>query len=166
MVAIVSDSHDHLKNLSRACEIASERGCQVMLFAGDLVAPPTLECFDEFNGPVHMVLGNNEGEIAGLTARVNANPKLTLHGLVQGNSMELELEGKKIFMNHYPKLARLAAESGNYDICIHGHDHLYNVEKVATTLLINPGEVQGQRTKIPSFAIINLSTMEVERINL
>ena len=64
-------------------------------------------------------------------------------------------------MNHYPKEAEVAARSGNYDLCIFGHTHSYFDHKVGTVRLLNPGEIKGNRTGNPTFAIFDTETKEV-----
>lgn len=43
-IAIMSDSHEHWRNLGEAIETANARACSDLLFAGDLIAPPD-RCF-------------------------------------------------------------------------------------------------------------------------
>jgi|GEM_PF-3241455 len=53
-IAIMSDSHEHWDNLRRSITLAD--GCDVLLFAGDLMAPGAgLAALKTFHGPVHMV---------------------------------------------------------------------------------------------------------------
>ena len=75
--------------------------------------------------------------------------------------MEIELGGKKIFLNHYPDIAKNKAESGKYDLVFYGHTHKPWEEKVGECRLVNPGELSGQRFK-PTFAIYDTETDNLE----
>jgi putative phosphoesterase len=166
-ICIASDSHDNWPALTEAVRLACERGCEVFLFAGDLISPPGVEILARFQGNVHMVLGNNEGELVKLTRLVDATPNVTLHGNLNGGTMELTLDGLRFYMNHYPGNAENAALSGKYDVVIFGHTHEYHEDHMANgVLLINPGEVQGYRTGTPSIIIFDTTTRTLERIDI
>ena len=55
----------------------------------------------------------------------------------------MQIDGKKIAINHYPYIGERLAQSGQYDAVFHGHTHLVRNEKVGKTLLVNPGPVCG-----------------------
>ena len=159
-IAILSDAHDHLEQLRRALQLV--QGCGALLFCGDLCAPFTLrEIAEGFAGPVHTVLGNNDGDVL-LMARVAQQAgNVTLHG----DYAELELAGRRVALVHYPRLAEGLAALGDYDLVCHGHDHQVRVVQVGPTLLLNPGEVMGWKGR-SSCAIYDTATREAEIIEL
>jgi len=133
-------------------------GAGALIYCGDLCAPFTLKQIgDEFDGPVHVVLGNNDGDVLLLSRIANRLDNVTLHGPFA----YLEFEGRGIAVNHYPPLARDQAASGRYDLVCHGHDHEANVERIGQTLLVNPGEVMG-RLGASTYALYDTSTGEAE----
>ena len=69
-------------------------------------------------------------------------------------------------MNHYPRIAELAAKSGEFDLCVFGHTHEYNKEKVGECLLVNPGEIQGYASGKATFVIFDTKKKEVKKINI
>jgi putative phosphoesterase len=153
--------------LTRAVATGNEHGCSVLLFAGDLICPIGIEILSQFSGEVHMVLGNNEGELVKLTRLADATPRITLHGNLNGGTMEHEFGGLRFYMNHYPGNAENAALSGKYDVVIFGHTHKYHEERTANgVLLLNPGEVEGYRTGSSTAMILDTETKLVERIPL
>lgn len=166
-ILIASDSHDNWEKLARAAALGNERGCDSLLFAGDLISPTGIEVLNQFNGEVHMVLGNNEGELVALARLADALPKLTLHGNLNGGTMEHDFGGLRFYMNHYPGNAENAALSGKYDVVIFGHTHEYHEDHMANgAILLNPGEVQGHRTGTASALIFDTETKQCERIDL
>lgn len=161
-IAIMSDSHDNWPNLERAIEIANLNSCKYLLHAGDLISPPGTEYLQKFKGKVIFVWGNNENEKTGITRKMDAIDNFEL----AGGYYEGEIDGVKIFMNHYPKYAELAAKSGEYDLVIHGHTHKYREESFSNTLLINPGEIQGMLSGSPIFALFDTKTKSVKKLVL
>jgi putative phosphoesterase len=140
-IAILSDTHDNIWKLAEVLEDAGRAGAEAALFCGDFCAPFTLQQIGEgIDGPVHVVLGNNDGDPLFLARIASSLDNVTLHGPFA----YLELDGRSIAVNHYPPIARDQALSGQYDLVCHGHDHERNVERVGEALLVNPGEVMGR----------------------
>lgn len=162
-LAIISDSHDHYGNLSRAIELANEAGCERMLFAGDLIAPGNgTAVLSTFKGDVHFIYGNNDGEEFGMTKQFAKHEHLS----IEGKTFEAEIDGVKIFMNHYPRIAEIAAHSGLFDLVIYGHDHKYFEEKVGDCVLLNPGAIHPYKIPCASFVIFDTIDRSVNRIEL
>ena len=140
-IAILSDSHDNIWCLEKALDEVSRQSCDVLLHCGDLVAPFILaQMAQAFDGPIHVIEGNNDGD-GRLQQQVAAGyPHITLHGPYA----ELELGGRKVALIHYPEPARRIAQSGVFDLVCYGHDHQQHWERVGDCLLVNPGEVMGR----------------------
>jgi len=162
-IAVLSDTHDNIWNLERVlAEIAQRLDAGALLFCGDFCAPFTLQQIAEgFAGPVHVVLGNNDGDQLLLSRVAGRFEHVTLHGL----SAELEYEGRRIAIIHYPELARRLAQSGQFDLVCYGHDHKAGVERVGETLLANPGEVMG-RFGQPGYGLYDTESGEFTLISL
>lgn len=161
-IAIMTDSHDRWENLEKAVEIANKEGCEFLLFAGDLIAPPGIPVLEKFNGKVKFVWGNNEGERMGMTRKLDASERIELCGDV----FEGSLGGISIFMSHYPRVAELAAKSGEFSLSIYGHTHGYKEEVIGSCLLLNPGEIQGSKTGKSDFVIFDTETKKARRLFL
>lgn len=160
-LAIMSDAHDNWANLEKAVELAHQYGCEVLLFAGDLIAPPGIAVLKKFAGPVKIVWGNNEGEKPGIAAACrDSNVELC------GDVFEGVLGGSKIFMNHYPRIVELAAKTGEFDLCIYGHTHEYSQTKVGECSLVNPGEIQGYITGEAGFVVWDTQMKSGERVRV
>ncbi len=166
-ILIASDSHDNWEKLSRAVTVGNEHNCEVLLFAGDLISPPGIDVLRQFSGQVHLVLGNNEGELVALTRVCDSAPSVTLHGNLNGGTMEETFGGLRFYMNHYPLNAEHAAHTGSYDVVVFGHTHEYHEDHLVNgTILLNPGEVQGYRTGTSSVVLFDTDTRHIERIDL
>lgn len=148
-IAVLSDCHDHLANLARALKQVQEAGAGRLFYLGDFCAPFTLTALAEgFGGPVDAVFGNNDGDVFLLCRIAGKFPQVTLHAPLA----ELEVEGRKIALQHYPELGVRLAESQAYDAVFTGHDHKAYVHQKGRTLWANPGEIMG-RFGSPSFGL-------------
>ena len=64
IIAILSDAHDNIWKLAELLEDIGRTDAGTLIFCGDLCAPFTLKQIgDEFDGPVHVVKGNNDGDM-------------------------------------------------------------------------------------------------------
>ncbi len=150
IVALLSDIHDNIWNLAVALEQVRAARAEVLLFCGDFCAPFTLTQLGQgFAGPVHCVLGNNDGDPRLLLQNAQATGNVTIHG----QFADLSLAGRRIAINHYPEIAGPLAGSGEFDLVCYGHNHIARVETAGPrTVLANPGEVMG-RFGSPSFGL-------------
>ncbi|MHB1514732.1 MAG: metallophosphoesterase family protein [Acidiferrobacteraceae bacterium] len=160
-VCILSDSHDHRDLLIQAVRDAKERGAKAVLHCGDVVAPSTLGTLVEFGLPVHVVEGNNGGDIFHLCAL-----RTQTDGLIQfhGRDARLTLAGRRVFLVHFPHYAYGMACTGDWDLVCCGHDHRFESRRVPTvmggeTVLLNPGTVGGVGAP-PSYVFGDLSSMD------
>ena len=149
LLTICSDIHDNIWRLADA--LPGMNDGDTLLFCGDFCAPFTLaQLAQGFDGPLHAVAGNNDGDALLLSRVAAAAGNVTLHGELA----ELELDGWRVAVNHYPGIAAGLAASGRYDLVCYGHDHTLAYEKVGDTWLINPGEVMGRLGK-STYVILN-----------
>ncbi|MDA1079210.1 MAG: YfcE family phosphodiesterase [bacterium] len=163
--AIVSDSHDRWDLLEQAVARANEAGCEVLLHAGDLVEPEGVAVLAKFIGDVFFVWGNNEPNhdfVEIITKKIAEHERIHL----ADGTLDKSIAGVRIFMNHYPEVAQAAYGLGIHDLVIHGHNHEYHVEQNNGRFLINPGELCGRKTGIPTFVIFDSVDKSVERIEL
>ncbi|MBK9245661.1 MAG: metallophosphoesterase family protein [Burkholderiales bacterium] len=144
-IAVVSDSHDHGDLLVRAIEIARDWGAQAVLHCGDVIGANTLRRAMGLGLPMHVIHGNNLGDIPMMSKLAFESGGALVY---YGAEATLELGERRLFMIHYPHLARAMALTGDYDAVFCGHSHQAEIEKVAGiggghTWLVNPGTVAG-----------------------
>ncbi|MGD8592334.1 MAG: metallophosphoesterase family protein [Gammaproteobacteria bacterium] len=162
-ICILSDSHDNRKLLDIAVEDAKAAGAQAVLHCGDVVAPTTLRVLQKHGLPVHVIHGNNTGDLYNM-AMLAQEPDSVVN--FHGQDAGLELAGRKIFLVHYPHYARALSTTGEWDLVCCGHDHKVEISRVSnikqsTTLLINPGTVGGVGAE-PTYVMGDLATMDFE----
>ncbi len=163
-ICILSDSHDHIPLLDAAVAEAVAEGARAVLHCGDVVAPSTLECLEKHGLPVHVIHGNNTGDLYTL-GRLATRPDNGIH--YHGMDAGIELGGRRIFMVHYPHYARAMAATGDWDLVCCGHSHKVKMEQIPNikggdTLLINPGTVGGVGSDPATYVMGDLDRMEFE----
>jgi len=162
-ICIVSDSHDHREPFAAAIADAKALGAQVILHCGDLVAPSTLHAITGFGLPIHLIHGNNTGDLYYLSKWAH-DPKNHLH--YHGQDGSLVLAERRIFMVHYPHYAKAMALTGDFDLVCNGHEHRAVIESIRNikggeTLRIDPGSVAGVSAPT-TYVFGDLQTLEFE----
>ena len=162
-ICILSDSHDNRALLEAAAADAVSRGAEAVLHCGDVVAPSTLGILKPFGLPVHVIHGNNTGDLYTLT-RLAHRPGSQMH--YYGQDAAIELAGRRIFLVHYPHYARAMACTGDWDLVCCGHDHVSRIERLpnitgGTTTVVNPGTVGGVGAPA-TYVMGDLASMEFE----
>ncbi len=162
-ICIISDSHDHREPLAAAVAEAKTLGASAVLHCGDLVAPSTLHAIVKLGLPIHLIHGNNAGDLFNL-GRFAQDAANNIH--YYGQDASLELAQRRIFMVHYPHYARAMALTGKYDLVCNGHEHRAVIERITnvnggTTLRIDPGTVAGVSAPA-TYVFGDLATLEFE----
>jgi uncharacterized protein len=147
LVAVLSDCHDNIWTLKTV--LAEIQNAGAAIFCGDFCAPFSLKMMaDGFTGPIHSVLGNNDGDVYLLSSTAGRAPNVTLYQPVA----KLELDGRRIAIAHYPEVGEALARSGQFDAVFSGHTHRAQIETIGTVLWANPGEIMGRFGK-PTYGL-------------
>lgn len=173
LVGILSDTHDNLPIIRRALSYFEGAGADCLIHAGDFVAPFALKEIVKYNGAVYAVLGNNDGERAGL--------KKILPDL-DSRPRRIRLCEKTIVIAHDEENLSDADRKGA-DVIIVGHTHEAEIRTPSETsngrtgqsqtagqflqpLLINPGEASGWLTGEATVATLDTETLEARIVKL
>ena len=153
-IAVISDSHDNLANIYKMLDYLKRKKIKIMIHCGDVCAPGVMkEMTDKFDGEIHLVFGNVDGDREKMKELESKLDNLTIHGQVG----QMELGGKKIAWCHYPWQAEELAASKKYDEIFYGHDHRPWEKKIGKTTVRNPGTLAGLFAKA-TFAVYNTKT--------
>lgn len=160
-ICILSDSHDNRRLLEAAVAAAKTQGAEAVLHCGDVVAPGTLSVLQKHGLPVHVIHGNNTGDLYTM-ARIACEADSIIH--FHGQDAGIELAGRRIFLVHYPHYGHAMAIAGDWDLVCCGHSHQAQIERLpnikgGNTVLVNPGTVGGVGAA-PTYVLGDLSTME------
>lgn len=166
-ICIISDSHDRREALAAAVTDAKNRGAELVLHCGDIVAPSTLHAIQPIGLPAHVIHGNNMGDTYNLgKLACEKDSGIFYHG----QDATLEFHGRKIFIVHYPHYARAMALTGDYDLVCNGHEHRAHIDTVKNskggeTILLDPGTVGGVSAPA-TYVLGDLDKMEFEILDV
>lgn len=163
IVGMMADTHDYLPFVDKAVRKLNEEKAELVLHAGDYVAPFVVPHFKPLKAKFIGVFGNNDGEREGLK---NKFSELGLD--IRGNFAEVKVDNLRIALLHggEEELLRSLASAQSYDVIVHGHLHEAKVYQNGKTLMINPGEVCGYLSGKSTIAIMNSKTLDVKTIQL
>jgi hypothetical protein len=168
-IGVMSDIHDHIKNLIKAIEIFNTNKCDLVICCGDWGSPNAPNFLSDLNCKTISVFGNNDADIFNfLTRKQEKNWNIDFHK----NCAELELDAKKIVVYHGDSEAILDAliKCNKYDIVFSGHNHKAEIKQINNTLHINPGSITNIRVENinhnSSIAIYDTNTNKGEIINI
>lgn len=161
LLAIVSDSHDAIPHLRWAVELANERQAAYLLHCGDLISPFMVKELAPFRGEVHLILGNNPGDVWLLAKHCAKLSHVHLHGQFAFE----DLEGLAVALVHFPELAEGLALTGRFDLVCCGHTHVFEVRFLERAVIVNPGELLGKEGP-PTMAFFDTETRQVEKVVL
>ncbi len=163
-IGVISDIHENFHNLILALQKMKEGGVEQIICLGDLMNDGIAKVLSISEVPVFMIWGNNDGDKVMLTkTALRAGSKLT----VSNNTYDfLDLDKRRIFITHHEDLAVPMAASGRFDAVFFGHTHMAGVEKNDQCLVVNPGEISGQRTGKATLAIYDTITHSADIIEL
>ena len=101
-ISVMSDSHDNIWKLDKAIKYLASTN--VVLHCGDLISPFMIVRLGQGlkEIPAHIVWGNNEGDKRLIAEVAEQYENIHLHG----EFADLELNGLRVAINHYTKLAR------------------------------------------------------------
>ena len=152
---VLADTHDNIPLVKKAMQVFRERDVDHIIHAGDFVAPFTMEVLMDSEIPFTGVLGNNDGEVDGLTAMCS-----TLYRAPH----IFELGGREIVLAHREEDVP-EDRAQDADVVIFGHTHETSLDD-GPPLRLNPGEVSGWLHGNHSIALLDLESLEVEIIDL
>jgi putative phosphoesterase len=170
LIGIMSDTHDNLPLIDKAVKKLLNENVDLVLHAGDYVAPFVIPHFKPFKGRFIGVFGNNDGDHELLRRRF-AEFGLEIRGIFA----EVKADHARIALLHGgepgivpgpSELLRSLLSSECYDVIVYGHVHEAKTDRKGKTLIINPGEVCGYLTGKPSIALLDTKIMQVKIIQL
>ena len=163
IVGIIADTHDRLPLLDKAVKRLNEEKVDLVLHAGDYVAPFVVPHFKPLKAHLIGVFGNNDGDKELLKKRFTE-----LGAEIRGKFAEVMVDGLRIALLHGDETELLLSliDVGSYDVIVHGHTHEAKTYKKGKTLVINPGEACGYLSEKPSIAILNTKPLDAKTIHL
>lgn len=162
-VGIIADTHDRLQAIDKAVEILNEEGVDLVLHAGDYIAPFALLRFKPLKAKLIGVFGNNDGDHNLLRKRSDE-----IGAQIYGRFAEITFNNLRVALLHGEEeiLLKSLINANYYDIVIYGHTHKAETYTVGKTLAINPGEACGYLTGQATMMILDMAHLAVKTISL
>lgn len=152
LIGILSDSHDNLTNLEKAVRFFNENKVQLVLHAGDFIAPFTIPRMKALICDYKGVFGNNDGEKQGL--------EHTSQGRITEGPLRFEINGEKVTLIH--DLSHIDAQKEDARLIICGHTHKPQIIKENNRLTINPGECGGWLYGKSTVALVDMPQLTAQ----
>lgn len=163
-IGIMSDTHDNLPLIDKAVQRLNEENVDLVLHAGDYVAPFVIPRFKPLKAKLIGVFGNNDGDHELIREKVSENPNMEIRGFFA----QVMVDSLRLAMIHGSDLELLNAivECGGFDIIIHGHTHGAKVSSKGRTLQVSPGEVCGYLTGKSTIAVLETKQKQATILEL
>ena len=160
LVGIFADSHDHLDNIRQAVNTFNDAGCDLVIFAGDLVSSFAVPPLRALRCKVIACFGDNEGNKPGVTAGMRI-----IGTIGEPPFCHRTADGCRILITHMDRMLR--GLDGDFDAAIYAHTHKPSItHDEQGRLFINPGETSGWSYGRPSVALFDTSTKNAEIVYL
>jgi putative phosphoesterase len=164
LIGLISDTHDNLPMIDKAVKLLNQQNVELVLHAGDYVAPFVIPRFRDLKAKLIGVFGNNDGGRELLKAKFSENKRLQMHG----SFAQVIVDDLRIALLHgdEEELLNALIDSQGFNVVVHGHVHKAEVHKKGKTLVVNPGEVCGYLTGRSTIALLNTETLDARIVEL
>lgn len=153
---MVSDTHNHLRNVGRIVELLNAAEVERVVHTGDITQARTLEVLARLEAPLVGVYGNNDQERSSLESAAE-----DLGIVLVDPPLRLEWADRRIVVVHDPEdLAPPLV--GAHDVALHGHTHRHVHEEREGALVFNPGECAGMLEGHNAIGVLDLARLDVE----
>jgi putative phosphoesterase len=152
-IGILSDTHNHLRNLQKAMGVFEREHVDLLVHCGDFTQVETLQWLCEYR--LVCAFGNGDfayGELLGMLKGFQPQN-------MGGFGCHFELGGKRMGVTHghIPRILDEMLHSG-LDYVFTGHTHRRQNQRIGHTRVINPGALGGTQHQSRSVCILDLET--------
>jgi len=159
-IAVISDIHENFHNLAMFFREIEGQKIEKIIFLGDFMNGGIAEVLASLKVPIISIWGNNDGDKVAITKTAMSEGSNLTVGFDTFDF--LNIDNKRIFITHYPLLAKPMAKSGDFDAVFYGHNHKKNIDKVGDCLIANPGEISAHKTGKATFLIYDTASNDIE----
>jgi putative phosphoesterase len=156
----MSDSHDNVDAIQKAVRFFNKAKCELVLHAGDFIAPFAARELKHLSCPVKAVFGNCDGEKGGL------EKVFVSLGEIQEEPFVFSYAGSTLLLTHTQFANEKYIRSGKYAVVIYGHTHKPDVRISKGILVVNPGETGGWLTGKSTVVLLDPVSLEAEIVYL
>jgi len=158
-IGVVGDTHSRFPNVERIVNLFREAKIERIVHTGDFTEPPVLALFAQLDVPLLGVFGNNDA--------ANRDPLRREADRLGMEIMDpphaLAWAGRQILVLHDPEETPTSLPPRT-DLVLHGHTHRHRNERQGDTLFFNPGECAGMLKGHNAVGVVDLQSLEIERL--
>ncbi len=152
----MADSHDNLHAVKKAIQLFNDAGCELVIHAGDFVAPFAARELGNLNCPVKAVFGNCDGEKKGLEKAIYS------FGEIKEAPLIFTHDKRHFLVKHIHTDLKTYIRSKKHDVIIFAHTHKPEIRKEGKILILNPGETGGWVSGKSTVALLDTETLSAE----
>ena len=160
MIGIMADSHDNLTSVRLAVRLFNDAKCDLVIHAGDFVAPFAALELHNLGCPVKGVFGNCDGEKKGLVAAFEGM------GEIAAAPFGFEHAGRRFLVSHLAIPVPTRRGARTCDVLVVGHTHRKELRRQHGVLIVNPGEAGGWLHGKSTVALLDPKDLSVEVVTL
>ncbi len=158
-IGVVGDTHDRIDHVGKIVNLFRQANVERVVHTGDITRPAVLKEFAELDVPIVGVFGNND-----TAARLGLEEEAARLGMdFVIPPRTLSWAGREILVVHDPEETS-PDPLLPVDLLLHGHTHRYRLEYAGQTLIFNPGECAGFLTGHNSVGLVDLASLETQRL--
>ena len=144
-IAVVSDSHRKIDFTKEALEFLKAQGASYVIHAGDLEVEANLKTLKDLNLPYVTVFGNNDRPLINVANNYN----------IRQEPYFFKIKEIRFKLMHLPFYL-----TGETDIVIFGHTHIFESEYKNNTLYLNPGELCAREKDLIECVLLEINEDE------
>lgn len=159
-IGIFADVHDHIDNVRRAVREFNEAGCDLVIFAGDLVSPMVVPSLRKLKCKLLGCFGDNDGNKIGILGGMK------IVGTLGEPPFGFQSpDGVRILITH--QLEHLRGLVDGSHVVISAHTHKPGIiQDEHGRIFINPGETSGWTYRKPSIVLLETSPLSARIVHL
>jgi putative phosphoesterase len=160
MIGVMTDSHDNVDAIKKAVRFFNGARCELVLHAGDVIAPFAARELGHLDCPVKAVFGNCDGEKVGL------EKAFVSLGEIEEEPFVFSVADRAFLLTHTHFANEKHIQSGKYNVVVYGHTHKPDVRTNNGILVVNAGETGGWLTGESTVALLDPVSLEAEIVFL
>lgn len=144
-IAIVSDSHKKVDYTKEALTFLKQKGASYVIHAGDLEVEENLKTLKNLNLPYVCVYGNNDRALYYVDETYN----------IHQEPHHFKIDEISFKLMHLPFYM-----TGETNVVIYGHTHIFESDYKNNTLFLNPGELCAREKDLIECVLLEINENE------
>ncbi len=141
-IAVLSDSHKKVELTSQAISFLKLKGASYIIHAGDLEVEENLELLKDTKLPYVSVFGNNDMNLVPIQESYN----------IYQEPHYFKIKDISFKLMHLPFYM-----TGDTNIVISGHTHIFEHSHLNNTLFLNPGEICAREKNLTECVLLEIT---------